>query len=240
MKIEAVKVQRLYLQVAEQLSANIRNGSIKVGSKLPSERDLATSFGVSRPTIREAIIALEVAGLVEARSGSGVYVLEAPTNAQPLNPQDDPGPIEILEARLYIESEAAALAAQRASVSDIALMQASLSALTNATGDKREHGDRDFHIAIARAAHNSAIESTITWLWDLRDVSTVSQFFHEKLRSAGVEPVISDHHAIFSAISDKNPEQAKKAMQDHLNRVMNAVLTSSSPSPSPSPSIVLE
>ncbi|MDX1736553.1 MAG: GntR family transcriptional regulator, partial [Halioglobus sp.] len=74
MEIQAVKVQRLYLQVAQQLQQHIDAGAFAVGQRLPSERDLANQFGVSRPTIREAMIALEIAGLVEVRSGSGVYV----------------------------------------------------------------------------------------------------------------------------------------------------------------------
>ena len=75
MKIEAVKVRRLYLQVAEQLARFVSEGELKPGDRLPSERDLAQRFAVSRPTIREAMIALEISGLVEIRSGSGVYVL---------------------------------------------------------------------------------------------------------------------------------------------------------------------
>ena len=75
MKVEAVKVRRLYLEVAGQIETLIRSGEIKPGERLPSERDLAASFEVSRPTIREAMIALEIAGLVEIRTGSGIYAL---------------------------------------------------------------------------------------------------------------------------------------------------------------------
>lgn len=231
MKIEAVKVQRLYLQVAEQLSAQINDGGIKLGARLPSERDLASSFGVSRPTIREAMIALEVAGLVEVRSGSGVYVLRAKSGLQALRQQDDPGPIEILEARLLFESEAAALAAERSDEADIQQLQNTLATLssTEDIGSQKEVADRDFHLTIAHASKNSAIESTINWLWDLRDDSTISHFFHDKLRSAGIKPVIADHQAIFDAITSRSPEQARRAMRDHLGRVMDVVLDNPTP-----------
>ena len=108
MEIKSVKVQRLYLQVADQLMELIRGGSLKSGERLPSERDLAEQFGVSRPTIREAMIALEIAGLVEIRSGSGVYVLEARDKSSPQVDDQGPGPFEILEARRLIEGEACA------------------------------------------------------------------------------------------------------------------------------------
>lgn len=227
MKIEAIKVQRLYLQVADQITEQIHTGTIAYGQRLPSERELATSFGVSRPTIREATVALELAGLVEVRSGSGVYVLRPKTALQKVKEEGDPGPIEILEARLLFESDAAALAAERASDQLIEALGQSLLSLSEAGVGAKELHDREFHLTIAHASGNSAIESTITWLWDLRDASAVSQFFHERLRSAGVEPVIADHKAIYDAIVARDPEAARSAMHEHLNRVMSVVLDNS-------------
>ena len=227
MKIDAVKVQRLYLQVANQLSSKISSGELATGSRLPSERDLATSFGVSRPTIREAMIALEVAGLVEIRSGSGVYIKVPASGNQPSLLQDDnPGPLEILEARLHIESEAAALAAERIEPAELELLRATLEALCeeNSSSEGRENADRQFHLLIASASKNSAVHSTVSWLWQLRDDSTVSQVFHEKLRLAGIKPVIADHQTILSAIADGQPEEARQAMRLHLGRVMEVVM----------------
>ena len=99
MQIQAIKVQRLYLQVAQQLQDLVSAGKFAVGTRLPAERDLAAQFGVSRPTIREAMIALEIAGLVEVRSGSGVYVQAVNVKPSKLNMGEAPGPFEILEAR---------------------------------------------------------------------------------------------------------------------------------------------
>ena len=106
MKVEAVKVRRLYLEVAGQIETLIRSGEIKPGERLPSERDLAASFEVSRPTIREAMIALEIAGLVEIRTGSGIYALPLKQSPEAITIDDVPGPFEVLEARLLIETDA--------------------------------------------------------------------------------------------------------------------------------------
>src|SRR5690606_13454138 len=100
---QAVPIKRLYLHVADQLSAMIRSGELKIGQRLPSERDLAARFSVSRPTVREAIVTLEVMKLVEVRPGSGVYVREA-VGSRIEVPEDLPGPFEILEARKVLES----------------------------------------------------------------------------------------------------------------------------------------
>lgn len=223
MKIEAVKVQRLYLKVAEQLSTQINDGTLEAGQRLPSERDLASLFGVSRPTIREAMIALEVACLVEVRSGSGVYVLPQKIDLSDLKQQDDPGPIEILEARLFVESEAAGLAATRITDEQLSELDEAMASLAAASSATKEQCDRRFHLIIADASGNSALASTITWLWDLRDQSVVSQFFHERLRSEGIEPVIADHKAVLEAIRSHDANAARTHMYNHLKRVMALV-----------------
>lgn len=227
MKIESVKVQRLYMQVANQLSELIGDGTLEAGQRLPSERELATRFNVSRPSIREAMIALEVAGAIDIRSGSGIYVKPHKGARQPaLLNEDNPGPMEILEARLHFESKVAALAAERIQIDEIQPLQNAIHALAAENKDSKgkEHADRTFHLLIAKAAKNSAMLSIITWLWDLRDASTVSQFFHEKLRKSGNKPVIADHQAILDAIVAKDPQRASQAMQQHLGRVIEIIL----------------
>ena len=228
MDITAVKVQRLYLQVADQLSKQITGGSLSSGDRLPSERDLAARFQVSRPTIREAMIALEVSDLVEVRSGSGVYVKARNAAKRPQLLEDDsPGPIEILEARLHFEAQAAYLAASRMGEDDLSQLNELLKRLQKENLDEKgtEQADRQFHLLIAKASQNSAIHSTIAWLWQLRDESTLSQFFHEKLRKSGIKPVIAAHQEIVDAITAKKPEQARDAMSSHLEQVIAMVLS---------------
>jgi DNA-binding FadR family transcriptional regulator len=222
--LERFSVKRLYLQIAEQLSEMIHSGQIAVGERLPSERDLAGRFDVSRPTIREALIALEVSDLVEIRSGSGVYVRENPDVHSLNSALNEPGPFEILEARMVVEGETAALAAQRISQPELHQLRGLLKQMSVSAGsdaERSESADEQFHLVIAEACRNSALSTTVQWLWGLRNRSETSAAFHAKLRERGSQPIVADHQAIFDALQRKQPLQARKAMQQHLRRVMD-------------------
>ncbi|NCF20569.1 MAG: FCD domain-containing protein [Haliea sp.] len=226
MQIQAVKVQRLYLQVAEQLQDLIANGVFEARKRLPSERDLADQFGVSRPTIREAMIALEIAGQVEVRSGSGVYVLDQRDGPAQIARDQGPGPFEILEARRLIEGETCALAAERISDEQLQRLQQILQAMEqeNQRDDAAEQADQQFHSCIAEAAGNSALGATVGWLWDLRNKSEISTRFHQRVREEGIRPIIADHRAILDALQRRNARAARKAMNNHLQRVIDHLL----------------
>lgn len=227
MEIEAVKVRRLYLQVADQLSSLMREGTLQPGDRLPSERDLASQFGVSRPTVREAMIALEIAGMVEIRSGSGVYIMDTSDVFSPaVLKGEDPGPLEILEARRAIEGETAALAAERIDANTLRELEAQLLliASADASAEEKEAADERFHQLIAFASGNSALQSSVIWLWDLRNRSQISHKFHEKLRMEGSTPVVRDHEAILDAIRKGDPQAARQHMHQHLQRVLDYVL----------------
>ncbi len=111
MPLQAVVNRKLYIQIAEQITAAIESGEFKPGQQLPSERDLAQELGVSRPTVREALIALEVAGLVEVKIGVGAFVRDAAKPGSAL-PESDHSALEIMQARALVEPELAALAAR--------------------------------------------------------------------------------------------------------------------------------
>ena len=228
MEIQAVKTQRLYLQVADQLIALIRGGSIAAGERLPAERNLAERFGVSRPTIREAMIALEIAGMVEIRSGSGVYVLDNSTQSAPVTADQGPGPFEILEARRLFEGEACALAAERITNEQIGELRRLLAEMEqeNQQEDAHEKADEQFHCLIADAAGNSAVSATVAWLWQLRNESEISQRFHKRVRQEGIRPIIAEHRAILEALEDRDPAAARRAMAAHLQRVIDHLLES--------------
>lgn len=228
MDIQPVKVKRLYLQVAQQLIQLTEEGSIVAGQRLPSERDLASEFGVSRPTIREAMIALEIAGVVEIRSGSGVYALERSGPAPPVATDQGPGPVEILEARRLIESEACALAAERISQQQLRELDALLQAIEveNEQDNTTEKADEQFHRCIVIAAGNSALATTVSWLWDLRNQSEISTRFHQRLREEGIKPIVEDHKRILEALHQRDPGGARRAMNDHLQRVIDDLLQS--------------
>jgi DNA-binding FadR family transcriptional regulator len=214
---------RLYERVAKDLASRIGRGDYKIGQRLPSERELAQTYAVSRPTVREALIALELDGLVEVRTGSGVYVTAAkPGKAVAM----DIGPFELLEARRAIESEAAALAAARISDDEIEQLNALLTEMTDAADDTpaAEDADRRFHLLIAATTRNSAMLATVQMLWDARARSPQTQLLDVKAQAAGVTPRIDEHAAILQALKERNPGAARHAMRNHLTRVLDSLL----------------
>ena len=218
MQIQAIKVQRLYLQVAQQLQDLVSAGKFAVGTRLPAERDLAA--------IREAMIALEIAGLVEVRSGSGVYVQAVNVKPSKLNMGEAPGPFEILEARKLIEGETCALAAQRISDEQLHMLQQLLDEMAeeNRREEITEQADEMFHCQIAQAAGNSALTVAVTWLWQMRRESAISTHFHQRLRKEGSRPILADHQAIMDALRARDSEAARAAMAGHLQRVTDHLL----------------
>lgn len=222
MQIEAVKVRRLYLEVANQIENLITSGQIKPGERLPSERDLAARFEVSRPTIREAMIALEIAGLVEIRTGSGIYVVEQ-QEKQDIGLRDEgPGPFEILEARRLLEAETVALAAARITEQQLADLESALQEMEreDAEGSVTEQADQRFHCIIAEASQNSALAAMVNWLWVQRNRSEISTLFHQRVREHGVHPSVDEHRRILSALKRRDPLAAKNAMQAHISRAI--------------------
>ena len=221
MKVEAVKVRRLYIEVATQIESQIRSGNIKPGERLPSERDLAVRFEVSRPTIREAMIALEIAGLVEIRTGSGIYAL--PLNELDAGQLDDvPGPFEGLEARLLVEPEAVSLAAARINKEQLAVLENALRIMedTKSSEKAKEQADELFHCTIAAATDNSALESYVKWLWGLRNQSVLSSTFHQRVRDLGVHPYVDEHRKILNALKLRDPSRARNAMHAHISNAI--------------------
>lgn len=215
---------RLYQDLARMLIAELASGRFPVGTRLPAERDLATRFSVSRPTVREAIIALEVQGLVEVRIGSGAYVLRLP------GAEDAPGfdvtAFEVTEARLLFESEAAALAATQVTDADIAEIEQLVRQIEaeNLAPNGTEQADRAFHLAIARATRNTAVERTVENLWSLRASSPEAALMHEKARHANIKPVVDEHTAILEALRARDPVAARAAMRNHLSAVLEGLL----------------
>ncbi|MBW8744819.1 MAG: FadR family transcriptional regulator [Sphingomonas sp.] len=216
---------RLYAQLADQIAKQIVAGQYKVGDRLPSERELSQAFEVSRPTIREAIIALELDGLVEVRVGSGVYVRSQ--KRQTGKPTMlGVGPFELLEARRAIEGEACALAAERMTDEDCATLERLLVEMVEAGDDvpTAERADWQFHLAIARITRNSAMASAVEALWEARFASPQQQLLADKAHDAGVVPRVGEHRAILDALRTRNPKAAKTAMRLHITRVLDEIV----------------
>lgn len=216
---------RLYQRVAEQLATAITEAEYLPGSRLPAERKLAERFNVSRPTIREAIIALELLGYVEVRGGSGVYVCAE--NANHLATTDlSVGPFDILEARIMLEGEVAELAAKRITDEEIKGLHIALEAMIQENEQEPicEKADQDFHMLIANSTHNEALVSACAHLWNLRNSSPISARILEKVRQAGSRPRIEEHLAILDALEKRDPKAARHAMREHLTRVIQQLL----------------
>jgi len=222
-----VEPRRLYERIARKLAKSIEDGVYAVGQRLPSERELAQSFEVSRPTVREAIIAIELDGLVEVRLGSGVYVIHRRPPAGEEHVKDI-GPFELLEARRAIEGEACALAAMR--IDDEQLTQ--LAALIEEMRADNSHNeilmsedaDRRFHELIAASTQNSAIIVAVQMMWDARARSPQSHLLDDKSRASGFKPPIEEHSLILRALRRRDPNAARAAMHKHLTRVIDAML----------------
>jgi GntR family transcriptional regulator, transcriptional repressor for pyruvate dehydrogenase complex len=221
MPIQAIETRRLYRQIADQLRALILSGEYAVGTRLPAERDLAARLEVSRPSVREALIALEVEGFVEVRPGSGIHVIarEAAPGASPLKP-DAAGPFEIMGARHLIEGELAAVAAKHATPAQLdglhealALMEKDVSA-----GAMPIDSDRLFHLRVAAVAENGLLLRSVTELYDQRNNPLFEMMGHHFENEKTWREAITEHRAVVRAIAARKPEAARAAMHRHLTR----------------------
>ena len=221
MPIKAVEPQRLYRRIAEQIVQLIRRGEYRPGERLPPERDLARQLKVSRPSVREALIALEVEGYVEVRVGSGVYVTQRrPQSRRADTLSGDSGPFELIAARRLLESECAALAAKLASPAQIRRMQAALAAMDR---DRRRsvmpiENDRRFHLEVADASGNSALVLAVRTLWEQRAGPLFVTLEHHFDTPDLWESAIAEHRAVMSAIEHHDPVAARAAMRRHMDR----------------------
>lgn len=214
---------KLYRRVLDAMAADIADGRYPVGTRLPAERDLTERFGVSRPTIREAMIGLEMQGLVEARKGAGVYVLAT----RPDSPADslDVGAFEMIEARRLLEGAVAAVAAVEITQQQLQELAELLELMGQEDVVAAEAADRRFHIVIAEAMGNAVIVNTVSEFWDMRERSPLAHEMLAKAGSLGMESRLAEHGRILAALSARSPEAARAAMHDHLNRVIDHLLT---------------
>ncbi|WP_028117608.1 FadR/GntR family transcriptional regulator [Ferrimonas senticii] len=211
--------RRLYWQIVDGIEQSIEAGDYPAGTRLPPERELAEHYQVSRPTIREAIIALEVRQRVEVKTGSGVYVLPSPTPTIAVNA------FELTQARALIEGEIAFLAAGR--ISDKELQQ--LAETVAAMQDQQyvEAADERFHQIIAAATGNGAMLQSFNNLWALRSSTAEIIDDYQSVCGSDNHQTIAEHSAILTALQQRDPEQARAAMHRHFHRLLNAMLDQS-------------
>ena len=220
------KSDRLYRRVADELADAIRKGTYMPGDKLPPERELAETFGVSRPTVREAMIALEIYGVVEIRHGSGIYVIAPDRGDESAPAREDlnVGAFELIEARIIIEGETAAVAAASVNDADIARLENLIERMRNGDEAECEQADREFHSHLAGITENSALIDTIEHMWDLRTRSPLASQIMSRAQGGGRAARIEEHEAIVTALKKHDPAAARLAMRYHLEQVREYLL----------------
>ena len=217
-----MKNRRMFWHIVEKIESLIDSGSYPPGSRLPPERELAELFGVSRPTIREAIIALEVRGRVEVKTSSGVYVLETPEemlNSRPVSA------FELTQARALVEGEAAALAASTITEEELDSLEQTLLAMEK--GDNAEQADHDFHLIISIATRNNAVLLAVENFWKLRDTLPDIISAYKGVCSQSDSERLKEHRDIYDALKKRDSNGARQAMHHHFNRLINSLFEAS-------------
>ena len=226
-KVPGKTAQTLVVQIRNSIRASIQDGTFKPGDRLPTEAQMTIQHGVSRTVIREAIVMLKAAGLVDPRRGSGVFVLEAPPEQRRPYTNIDyeriPSVLELMELRAPVEIEAAGLAAQRRSPAQEEAMLMALAALDRciARGEAAVEADFTLHVAIAEATNNSRFVEILRAMGrELIPRGSLSSSSGEKSDKDYLEQINREHTKIIAAICDGDVEGARSAMSAHLNGSM--------------------
>ncbi|PSV49037.1 FCD domain-containing protein [Photobacterium indicum] len=223
------EAKRPYQELGLILRQELMSGQYSVGDRLPPERDIAERLDVSRTVVREAIIMLELENLVEVKKGSGVYVLNIPseTNSRENVISDEAGPFEMLQARQLLESNIAEFAAIQVTPGDIVKMRVALELERNeiASESANCNGDEQFHLCIAEATQNSVLVDMLKHSWARREQSPMWKKLHSRINDQAYrEEWLDDHAKILSAMQRKDPIAAKNAMWQHLENVKQRLL----------------
>jgi GntR family transcriptional regulator, uxu operon transcriptional repressor len=223
--------QRPYQEVGELLRRMITQKEYAVGERLPPEREIAAMLNVTRTLVREALIMLELEGRIEVRRGAGIYVInDNPSQPAPVQPAcNDAGPFEMLQARQLLESNIAEFAALQATREDIVKMRQALELeekeLASGAVNSSENGDRNFHLAIAEATHNSMLVELFKQSWQWREDNVMwSQLHRHLVNSSYRQQWLDDHKKILATLIKKDARAAKMAMWQHLENVKQRLL----------------
>jgi GntR family transcriptional repressor for pyruvate dehydrogenase complex len=224
---EPIRPKKISEEIVEQIKALISKGELKPGDRIPSERELATMLGVSRPSVREAIMVLEAMGFLDSRQGGGTFV-RALTETSITDPlaklveQKDPEILRALaEVRMGLEGWSAYLAAQRAEEKDIAEMRRLYAIMEKqaANGGWDSEVDAEFHYAITAASQNSLqmhVLDSIHSLFHATIQVALMEFYRER---GHIDLLLTHHREIMEAIAARDPELARQKMMEHLSMV---------------------
>ncbi|MCZ8516302.1 FadR/GntR family transcriptional regulator [Paenibacillus filicis] len=223
------KPDKLYVRIAEQINSFIVDGTFKSGDKLPPEREIAERFGVSRPSVREALAVLEIMGVIDIRVGDGTYIKKKTSNFNlEVDSLKDSSTFELIEARQLIESLIIELAIDRATEEQIAILQETAIIMRNCIDTNMnefyEQGVR-FHKELAIATNNEVfakisenlvhpVANPLYWLLHQKALNSKDARMHQ----------ILEHEEIIEAIKTKDKDRAKKALEHHLCHIEELLL----------------
>lgn len=226
MKFNPVSSSKLYIQIYKQILSQIQSGSLKIGDKLPSERELCEQFGVSRAPVRQALSALELNGYIYSRQGEGVYVKSNHPADEAQNAAlilEAVSPEDIVEARMHIEPIIAKFAAQRATEEEIEELQSIIKKMEEETreGFYVPETDEQLHSTIAKASHNELFITFMSAIINAMKQQKMWEFIRDRTvtRPDYREVNFSEHKALIEAIEKHDEQQAVKLMTDHMQNL---------------------
>jgi len=229
--ITPIQTKRIYLEIVDQLADLITRGEFAPGQQLPSERELVDKLRVSRASLREALIALEIMGLIETKHGQGRFVRS--DEGAPLLQFDsatlvgEESPFALLEARKILEPGIAALAARVRSGKDLPRIRYALELAEANLDDRglRDQADRLFDLAIAAATKNPVIETIMELISRIKTQKLWSALEGTARKIPGeAQMQWAQHRAIYEAIKAKDEEDASRRMLEHLEEVERSML----------------
>ncbi len=229
MTFEKVRPQKVSAIAAEQIVDAIQRGDYPVSSKLPSEFELAEQMGVSRPSIREALSALQATSIIESRPGSGNYVLRKPSSSEECDTvqliESETGCLEVMEARGVLEPPIAALVAEKATNDNLVRLKELIAEMrVHAAQDDFDlyfEADKKFHIALADASGNALVKSALSPLLDTMDHRVYREFTrHYYLKNVDdLQHVVDLHDEILDAIEANDEKTAFAKTVEHWDRM---------------------
>lgn len=228
MEFKEIAPVRLYESVIEQIMDLIKNNELKPGDKLPPERELAEKLSISRNSLREAFRVLESRGLIKSKPGGGRFIREIWKNGHNNTENiilslEKSSILELLEAREVFEVKIAEIAAQRATLEDIEIIEEALNKMNQKEelkDDKKTESDTEFHLAIAGASHNFVFVNIMKLHLDLLKETREKTWQIPGRR----EKQYQEHQAIFQAIKEHNSKKAEEAMLKHLMSIRKVVV----------------
>lgn len=210
--------------MANQILADIAEGKYADGDRLPSERKLAQMFEVSRPVVREAIVALEICKAVEVKPNSGIYALSWENRKEPPSVNVSAGAFELFEARLVIEGETAFMAASTlsdATIGELGKLTEEMQAAEDKNWiDRAEVIDERFHLIIAEGTNNGVLNDIVVDLWEARRQSPLAMRLLAQIHGRGISRRVDEHAHILSALKERDPHAARAAMRRHIGCVI--------------------